>query len=199
MSKTNLSFGLLGVVIGVILGSIVGSFTLKPHLAEATPPPATQQQNVTSNQLPEGHPPLDQSGLQIQLAQAQAVLEKDPQNLQALMNSGNIYFDMKNFQAAVRYYELALAQNNKDVNLITDLGTSYFYSNNPDKAIEMYKRSLSIDPTHQQTLMNMGVVRMALGDKKGAADAWEKLVQAHPDSPEAANLRDMVQKLRAES
>ena len=200
MSKTNFVYALLGTIIGIIIGSLIVSLAPPRPVAAAQPvaAPAIQQQQAASGTLPEGHPPIDDPNLQLALAQQQAILQKDPQNQQAVIAAANLLFDMKNYQAAVSYYEKALQKDESNINLLTDLGTSYFYASNPQKALQIYDRSLTIDPKHAQTLMNVGVVKASIGDKKGAAEAWEKLVALHPEIQEAAELKAMVQKLRAE-
>ena len=53
-----------------------------------------------------------------------------------------------------------------------------------------------MDPNHFQTLMNLGIARMSMGNRKGAAEAWEKIVSLYPDNPETPMLRDAVKKLK---
>ncbi len=201
MKKDNLVFGLAGVIIGLILGVVIANQSRGP-VATVTAPVAQQtatvpqQQGTQQGQLPEGHPPIDQEALRKQVDIHKTVLEKDPENLEALITIGNLNYDMKNYPEAILYYEKAVKKDGTNIGVLTDLGTSYFYSNNPAKALEIYERSLVIDPKHFQTLMNIGVVKMSSGDKKGAADAWEKLISYHPDAPEAAELRTTIQKLR---
>ncbi|HSP07576.1 MAG TPA: tetratricopeptide repeat protein [Acidobacteriota bacterium] len=206
MTKTNLVYGMIGVIVGIILGAFIGSASLGPkQVAVASTPqvaPMTQQaaqpqQPTQQQQLPEGHPPINQAELQTELAQLQATLMKNPENQEALVSAANLSYDLQNYPQAVSYYEKALKKDPQNLSLMTDLGTSYYYSRQPDKAIEMYNRSLSIDPKHLQSLMNMGVVKMSIGDHAGAAEAWEKAVTYHPDMPKATEMKETIKKLRA--
>ena len=203
MTKTNLVFGMIGVIAGIIIGVFIGNATVGPKQVVVAPAPQgapmaqPQQQVQQQQQLPEGHPPINQAELQTELAQNQAILMKDPENQAALVNAANLSYDLKVYPQAISYYEKALIKDPKNMNLITDLGTSYFYSKQPEKAIEMYNRSLAIDSKHLQSLMNMGVVKMSIGDHAGAADVWEKAVTYYPDIPEAAEMKATIQKLRS--
>jgi len=62
---------------------------------------------------------------------------------------------------------------------------SYYYLNQPDKAIEQFMKSLAVDSKHTKTLLNMGIVR-AFGkqDLEGAAQAWQRVIELAPDTPE---------------
>jgi cytochrome c-type biogenesis protein CcmH/NrfG len=72
------------------------------------------------------------------------------------------------------------------------------WSGDYQKAIELYNKSLSIDPKHLQTLMNLGIAKMSTGDRAGAAESWEKVVQYYPNNPEAPMLRQAIAKLRSQ-
>ena len=71
------------------------------------------------------------------------------------------------------------------MNASTDLGIAYYYMNQPDRALQQFDRSLAIDPRHTKTLLNVGIVR-AFGkdDLQGAAEAWQRVVEYAPESPE---------------
>jgi tetratricopeptide (TPR) repeat protein len=91
---------------------------------------------------------------------------------------------------------LKLAPN--DVNVSTDLGVSYYYTNQADKALEQFSHSLKLDPKHAKTLLNVGVVK-AFGkqDLPGAEEAWQKVVELAPDSPEAQAAKRALDSLRS--
>lgn len=216
MTKDNLVFGLAGTVVGIIVGVLIVNFSVAPRqqgtamnvdsqqMQPMQQAPVQQaapmQQNTTSGtqgQLPEGHPPVDESALKTQIDQQQKTLEKDPNNQDAIVNLGNLNFDLKNYPEAQKWYTKALDKDPKNVNIITDLGSCYLWQNDYGKALEFYNRSLSIDPNHFQTLMNVGIARMGTGDRDGAAEAWEKLVKLYPDNPDAQMLKDAVAKLKA--
>ena len=199
MTKENLVFGLGGMVAGIILGTLIVGFSTVPTqqtLSAKQQAGSAPQQQTGQVQMPEGHPPIDLQSLQKQLDEQKAILDRDPQNRHAIVSVANLSYDMKNYQQAVFYYVRALQNDPNNINLITDLGTSHFYLNNATKALELFGRSLSINPSHFQTLMNVGVVKMSIGDKLGAADAWERLLKAYPDSVEAEQLRQSIRQLR---
>jgi tetratricopeptide (TPR) repeat protein len=84
-----------------------------------------------------------------------------------------------------------------NANVSTDLGTALFYSGRPDEALAAYEASLKADPSHVQTLFNIGVVRLeGKKDPKGAIDAWERLIAISPSSPDAAKARARLEDAR---
>jgi len=198
MKKDNLVFALSGVVIGMIVGVLIANQS--PQRIQATE--ALVQQTVTQapqqEQLPEGHPPIDQT-LQNQIAEQQEILKKDPENQTAIVAVANLNYDLKNHKEATKWYEKALEKDPNNINLITDLGTSYLQLQDFDKSLAQYKKALTINPKHYQTLMNLGIARMAVGDNDGAAEAWEKLIAFYPDDPNTGMIKDALQKMKAKA
>jgi tetratricopeptide (TPR) repeat protein len=110
---------------------------------------------------------------------------------------GNMYFDAERYTEAVRWYEDALKLQPSDANVSTDLGVAYYYIDQPDRAIQQFERSLTIDPKHTKTMLNMGIVK-AFGkqDLAGAAAAWQQVIATAPDSQEAQAARKALDGLQ---
>ena len=128
------------------------------------------------------------------------ILARDPKNLQAAISAGNLLYDAHRYVEAIPFYQQAFALNGSDVNVSTDLGTALWYAGRPEDALAQYARSLSISPTHAQTLYNVGIVRAdGTHDYPGAVAAWEKLLQTSPDYPNAAAVRQLLADARLKS
>jgi len=190
MRTDSIVFAVAGVFFGLVVGWIIGSQYAGP--ARVAPPPAAQVPPSASAAQPPR--PLDEAQVQALRSAAQA----DPKNVQARVQLANLYFDAERYGDALTWYEDALRLNPKDVNVSTDLGVCYYYLDQPDKALEQFDRSLTIDPKHAKTMLNIGVVR-AFGkqDLKGAAAAWQRLIEVAPESPEAQGARKMLDSLRS--
>ena len=128
------------------------------------------------------------------------ILARDPRNLQAAVSAGNMLYDAHRYVEAIPFYQQAFALNASDINVSTDLGTALWYAGRPDDALAQYERSLSISPTHAQTLFNVGIVRAdGKHDYPGAVVAWETLLQSSPAYPNAAAVRDLLADARLKS
>jgi tetratricopeptide (TPR) repeat protein len=126
------------------------------------------------------------------------ILRKDPNNLQALINIGNLYYDTGQDLLAIEHYRRALAIDPRNVNVRTDMAVCYRRSGNPDKAIEELKKVISTDPRHAQSRYNLGVI--LIHDKKdieGGIKAWEALLESVPDYPYRDSLKAEIAKMRA--
>jgi cytochrome c-type biogenesis protein CcmH/NrfG len=132
--------------------------------------------------------------------QAQAlrnILATDPRNVQANTQLGNLLFDAGRYAEAIGPYRRAFEGDAKNVNLSTDLGTALWYSGQPDEAIAQFEKSLALDPTHPQTLFNLGIVkRDGKKDIAGAVAAWEKLLAANPNYVDRAKVQRLLDEAR---
>ncbi len=125
------------------------------------------------------------SGTAIDFAQKVNALEAEvinhPQNTNAWIQLGHVYFDTKIYDKAIHAYEKALKLNPNNANVLTDLGIMYRRSGQFRKAVEKFDKAVAVDPKHQNARLNKGIVLMHdLGDRDGAIRAWEDLLKINP-------------------
>jgi tetratricopeptide (TPR) repeat protein len=121
------------------------------------------------------------------------ILARDPRNVRAAVQAGNLLYDGQRYVEAIAFYQQAFALNPVDINVSTDLGTALWYSGRADEALTQYDLSLKLDPKHAQTLFNVGIVRSdGKRDYVGAVAAWELLLQSNPAYPGAARVRELI-------
>lgn len=193
MRASAITFALGGIVFGLVVGWIVGDQQARQAqqtaaaAASVTAAPAQQQD---ARQVP----PLDEQ----KVAALKGIAEQDPKNVQVRTQLANLYFDSERYQDAIGWYEQAFALDSKNADVSTDLGVSYYYTNNADKALAQFDKSLALNPRHVKTLLNQGIVR-AFGkqDMAGAAESWQKVVDAAPGTPEAAAAQRALESVQS--
>jgi cytochrome c-type biogenesis protein CcmH/NrfG len=185
--------GVAGVFFGVLVGWIIGSQQGSPRVAAPAAAPA-QSASAQNSGGPPPPPPLDES----KAASMQTIAQQNPGDADTRIQLGNMYFDAGRYQEAATWYEQAAKLRPKDANVSTDLGISYYYMNDPDRALAQFDQSLQIDPKHAKTLLNVGIVR-AFGkqDMKGAAEAWQRILEVAPSSEEAQAAKQALDGLRS--
>lgn len=181
-------------------GLIVLGFRAQPNPLPIGPQPAPVAAPTEGNPggtmpgggMGEPAPAVSES----ELKTAEAIVAKNPNNIQAMTDLANLYFDAKRYEDSITWYQKILDKNPRDVNISTDLGTAYWYTNRPDEALAQFDRSLQIDPNHAQTLYNVGIVRLhGKNDIPGAVTAWEKLIATNPNYPQAQKLKERITSL----
>jgi cytochrome c-type biogenesis protein CcmH/NrfG len=185
-SALNAMTGVAGILFGLIAGYILGAGQAPAAQVAAAPASAA---------LPHDHPTSVVNETELQAYRD--ILKADPKNAKAAGELANRLYDAGRYADAVPYYRQALGVEPRNANVSTDLATALYYSGRTDEALEQLNASLAIEPTHAQTLFNLGIVKKdGKKDSKGAADAWQLLLDAHPDYPEAERVRTLLAQAR---
>ena len=177
-----------GLVVGVVIMSLFGA--PRGTKVSDAPAPITGQQQ----------PGPDRIKLTREIAQAEEIVRKDPNNYQAWVQIGNDYFDLGEAQKSVDAYTKALAIKGDDPNVLTDMGVMYRQLKDFQKALAAFRKAAAAGPTHPQSRMNIGVVLMHdLNDPKGAIAAWEDYLRVAPNDPNADSIRRSIEELRGQA
>lgn len=129
------------------------------------------------------------------LEEAAAADVDDPTPRAAL---GDLYFNARQFSAAVPWYEEAVALEPDNADAGTSLGVSYFYDGRSERAVEAFEQVLAANPDHPRALLSLGIVRaFGLQDLEGARAAWQQVIAAAPDAPESAAAREAIERMGA--
>ena len=111
-----------------------------------------------------------------------AKLKADPNNADVLNQLGVMYRATHQFKTAMDYYQRSLAINPKNVGARTDLASCMYYLGDVDGALAQLNKSLSYDPKHAGTLINIGIIKWkGKNDVDGAVASWEKVLKLNPD------------------
>jgi cytochrome c-type biogenesis protein CcmH/NrfG len=155
-----------------------------------------KEEPKTQYQFPTGPGGGGQSFDQVKMLKE--AVAKDPQNVNAWIQLGNIMMDTSRFNEAIDAYQKALELDPKNVDVRVDMGTCYRNSGKPDIAVKEYRKALEFDPQHLHAHQNLGVVlAYDLKDYKGAAKEFETALALAPNGPSAPQLKQEIQRLKA--
>lgn len=134
---------------------------------------------------PEGQ--VGQNSMNQQEAQAIASLEAEvtsnPENYNAWIQLGHLYFDSNQYLNAIGAYEKALELHSGSANLFTDLGVMYRRSGDSLKAIEVFDKAIALDSKHQPSRLNKGIVlHFDLGKTDEAVEVWRNVLALNPEA-----------------
>jgi len=186
---------ILVVVIAFLVGFISGAtVAILRGTKNVEKPPPVQNSRMLPMPAPKGPDPKQVSS---EILSLKEIVKKDPKNLSAWEELGNLYFDSGQPKEAIEAYKeyLALRPDNPDVR--TDMGIMYRALGDFERAIEEFKKAAQSDPKHANSRYNTGIVLLHdKGNVKGAIQAWEEYLKADPSSERAQRVRAKMENLR---
>jgi len=173
-----------GVLVGMFLGVSLfsgGGGSQGP----AVPTPVTPQ------------PQVDRIRIQREITQLETMLKEDPGNYQAWKKLGDGYFDIEEPGKSIEAYRKALALDDSDPNVWTDMGVMYRRTGDSAKALESFDRAIEKGPNHTISRLNKGVVYVYdLQEFDKGIAAWEDFLRLQPSGPQADQVRQQIEQAR---
>lgn len=170
----------LSVAISLFLGLYIG------NLLTTIYSPAQPSEFISSTQPSQLEQPASQAqqidpGLASQILKFEKITKDDPSNVAAWISLGHAYFDSDKPKPAIAAYSAALAIAPDNADVLTDLGVMYRRDGQFEKALEQFNKAMQLNPKHEQSRFNKGVVLVHdLNREAEGIAAWKDLISINP-------------------
>ena len=190
---------ILLVVIAFLVGFISGATVAILKGTKGTEKTAVvQKPQLPPAGAPAPAPPgIDSIEAASKIQTLKEIIKKDPKNLAAWVELGNLYFDTNQPKEAIEAYSQYLVRKPDNPDVRTDMGIMFRSLGQFDRAIEEFRKAAQSDPKHANSRYNIGLV--LLHDKqdiKGAVKAWEVYLKVDPNSERAQRIRAQIEKMK---
>jgi cytochrome c-type biogenesis protein CcmH/NrfG len=179
--EMTLLYVFIALVIGFVGGVVFSAYKMNPvEMESADGPPHNHADDA-------------------QIEALQETVAKDPKNGTAWIELGNLLFDAQKIDGAITAYEKALDLQPDNANVLTDLGVMYRKKGQSKEALALFNRAQAVNPKHEVSLFNAGVVLMHdLNQPQEAKAVWEKLVQLNPSAktPGGESIKELIEKMK---
>jgi tetratricopeptide (TPR) repeat protein len=163
VTKDKLIYGVVGLVFGLIIGFMFAN-RLNREAAPAPSTSATSASMPASNSaLPPDHPPIGQSGdggAGGAVPQVMAAIEKarqNPEDFEAQMTAGDLYYQIQRFPDAAKFYEAANRIRPNQDEPIIKLGNALFDAEQYEQAATWYEKALQQRPKDVNVRSDLGL------------------------------------------
>ena len=186
---------LLGVVIGYLARGSSASQSPGSSAAAAANPSEMLGATPSATQQPTPEQLAKMAAQQV--APLLEQLKTQPDDIGLLTNIANFYYDARQYDDAISYYQKVLKLQPENADVRSDMATCYWYKNDADTAIKEFEKTLTYAPGHANTLFNLGVVRwQGKMDPKGAVEDWETLLKLNPNYDNKARVLELISRAR---
>jgi tetratricopeptide (TPR) repeat protein len=197
MTRDNLLFAIIGVLLGFIVGFIFAS-TMSQRSAPMAGSPAASSQN-----LPADHPPLqgaNQDPQQI-FAQVQAGMAKarnEPNNFDAQVTAARLEYQIQRYDQAVEFLLKANQLRPDNYEVIVMLGEANLEGGKFEQAEKWYKVALLKKPDDVAVLAGLAYMNLQKGDVKEAEKAIANLEKVDPSNQDLPQFRNRLATLKSD-
>lgn len=197
MTRDNLLFSIIGLLLGFIVGFIFAS-TMSQRSGSGASAPMSTTQN-----LPSDHPPIqpgDAQNPQQVFAQVQAAIAKarsEPTNFEAQVAASKLEYQVQRFDTAVEFLMKANQLKPDDFEVVMMLGEANLEGGHYDVANKWYKAALAKKPGDVSVLASIAYTNLQKGDAGEAEKAIANLEKVDPTNQDLQQFRDKLASLKS--
>jgi tetratricopeptide (TPR) repeat protein len=194
MSRENILFAIIGLLLGFIVGFMFAS-SMSQKAA---------MQPASAGALPSDHPPVGgqnaQQNPQAMFQQVQAALEKarnEPKNFEAQVQAADLYYQIQRFDQAIEYLLKANQLKPTDYRTVVFLGLVNLDAGHYDQAEKWYRAAMKMKSDDVMVLAGLAATTLEKGDAKAAEDAIAQLEKVDPNAEDLPQFRTKLASLKA--
>lgn len=197
MTRDNLLFAIIGLLLGFIVGFIFSS-TMNQRYG----PGATTA--LTTQNLPADHPPVGPSaggqnpgGMQAEISASLEKARNEPKNFEAQVKAAELYYQIQRYDPAIEFLLKANELRPDDYQIVVTLGMVNLDAGHYDVAEKWYKAALAKKSDDVAALAGMCAATLGKGDAKAAEQAIASLEKVDPTSEDLPQFRDRLASLKS--
>jgi tetratricopeptide (TPR) repeat protein len=119
-------------------------------------------------------------------------VDADPQNADALLNCGTLYYEDKDFEKAANCFRRALAAQPQSALAHFNLGSVLEEIGQLEQARQHLREAVTLDPNHSDAHYNLAFVCEKLRSFPEAREHWQAYVRLDPVGPWSAYARQRI-------
>jgi tetratricopeptide (TPR) repeat protein len=130
-----------------------------------------------------------------QLADLQACVTNNPNNLQCMLDLANLYYDLGQYPQAQTAFEAAVKLDPHNVGAIVKLAGSYIRQTKFDEAVTTLEQAVELQPDSPELrlLLGLSLSRLDPPQTDQAVAEWRQVISLDPTSALADQARQYIQ------
>lgn len=199
MSRDNLLFVIIGILLGFIAGFMLASGWSQRDTATRAAATTTQQ----GQNLPPNHPPItgdqnvDPQQMLAQVQEAMKQAREHPDDFEAQVTAAKLEYQIQRFDQAIEYLLIANKLKPTDPDVLAMLAVANLDGGHFDAAEKWYRAALLKKPKDIPLLDGLCAALLSKGDAKGAEEAINQLAKVDPSNQDLPQFRDKLAELKS--
>ena len=195
MSRENLLFAIIGILLGFIVGFMFASSMSQKQ---------TQQLAAASQGLPADHPPIaggqnapDPQAMRAEVASQLEKARNEPNNFDAQIKAAQLYYQIQRYDQAIEFLLKANTLKPTDYQTVVALAVTNLDAEHYETAEKWYRAALKMKSDDIVVLAGLADATLKKGDARAAEDAIAKLEKVDPNAEDLPNFRTRLASLKA--
>ena len=195
MSRENLLFAIIGILLGFIVGFMFASSMSQKQ--------AMQQATASSQALPSDHPPVgaqnapNPQAMQQEVTASLEQARNEPKNFDAQIKAAQLYYQIQRYDQSIEYLLKANQLRPTDYQTVVTLGLVNLDAKHYDTAEKWYRAALKMKSDDVMVLAGLAATTLEKGDAKAAEDAIAQLEKVDPNAEDLPNFKNRLASLKA--
>lgn len=195
MTRENLLFSIIGLLLGFIVGFMFASSMSQKY------GPGTQA-TANSQSLPSEHPPVgansagNQGGMQPDVMASIDRARKEPKNFEAQLKAAELYYQIKMYDQSIEYLLKANQLKPADFQTMVNLGLVNLDAGHFDTAERWYNAAMKVKSDDVMVLAGLAETMLQKGDAKAAEEAIARFEKVEPSSEDLPRFKSKLAELK---
>ncbi|HEV8204726.1 MAG TPA: tetratricopeptide repeat protein [Pyrinomonadaceae bacterium] len=197
MTRDNLLFAIIGILLGFIVGFMFASSMSQKQAMQQ------QQAAAGSQAMPADHPPVgaqnapNPQGMQQEVAASLEKARSEPKNFDAQIKAAQLYYQIQRYDQSIEYLLKANQIKPTDYQTVVTLGLVNMDAGHYDVAEKWYRAALKMKSDDAIALAGLAATTLEKGDAKAAEDAIAQLEKVDPNAEDLPNFKTRLATLKA--
>lgn len=160
MTRDNILFAIIGVLLGFIIGFLFASNAIQnapPPRGPAPIPISQSSESATSGPAMQSNAVANESAAPQQLQDALQRAKSDPGNFDAQVEAAQRLYENRQYDQAIELFQRANGLRPDDYETITSLGNTYFDAGRYEEAEKWYNKALAKKPNDVNVRTDLGL------------------------------------------
>jgi tetratricopeptide (TPR) repeat protein len=195
MTRENLLFSIVGLLLGFIVGFMFASSMNQKY------GPGVQA-TASTQALPSDHPPVgantagNPAGMQAEVTASIEKARNEPKNFEAQMKAAELYYQIQRYDQSIEYLLKANQIKPDDYQTVVTLGLVNLDAGHFDTAERWYKAALKMKSDDSMVLAGLAETMLQKGDAKAAEEAIARFEKAEPNSEDLPRFKTKLAELK---
>lgn len=197
MSRENLLFGIIGILLGFIVGFMfASSMSQKQQMAQT----ASSAESLPADHPPVGAPRDSAQAREATRARVTADIEKarkEPDNFDAQLMAAGHYYEIKLFDGAIEFLLKANQLKPTDYRTVVLLGVTNLDARHYEQAEKWYRAAMKMKSDDVVVLAGLAEATLQQRNAKAAEEAIANLEKVDPSSEDLPRFKEMLSGLKS--